>query len=110
MVVGFWNGSDSDMAGNSTGNPPRLPDAPLDLLNPLLEMGVARVDVAPGIDDRDHRLAGIVGAVIAQRGGARPLSHRPQILYAVPAVAAKVLWFLLGHCHFSLSTPTQPAP
>ena len=22
MVVGFWNGSDSDMAGSSRGNPP----------------------------------------------------------------------------------------
>ena len=37
--------------------PAGLPDAALDLLDALLEMRVARVDVAPGVDDRDHRLA-----------------------------------------------------
>ncbi len=85
-----------------------LPDAALDLLGALLEVRVAGVDVAPGVDDRDHRLAGVVAAVIAHLRGARAVAERAHVLHAVPAVAAQLLGrlapprrgavrFLLGH-------------
>ena len=38
----------------------RLPDAALHFLGALAEMRVARVDVAPRVDDRDHRLAEVI--------------------------------------------------
>ena len=48
------------IAGISSGKAARLPDAALHLLGALAEMRVARVDVAPRVDDRDDRLAGVV--------------------------------------------------
>jgi hypothetical protein len=74
MVVGFWNGSESESAGIS-----------------LLEVGVAGVDVAPGVDDRDERLAGVVGTLEAHLRGARTVAERAQVLHPVPAVTAEVL-------------------
>ena len=71
-------------------------------------MGVAGIDVAPGIDDRDHRLAGIVGAVVAHLRGARPVPERPQVLDPVPAVTAKFLRFLPGHALFLPPRPVAP--
>ena len=58
----------------------RLPYAALHLLDPLLEMGVAGIDVAPGVDDRDHRLPGIIGAIIAHLRGARTMAEGAQIV------------------------------
>jgi len=77
-----------------------LVDAALDLLRARAEVGMARVDVAPGVDDRDHGLARVVGAVVAHLRGARAMAERPQVVDAVPAVAAQLLRFLLplgGH-------------
>jgi hypothetical protein len=48
----------------------RRPDPSLDLLDPLLEMCVARIDIAPRIEDRDHRLATVVSAIETHLGGA----------------------------------------
>ena len=51
-VVGFWNGlAHSAIAGISTGKAARLPHAALHLLGARAEMRVARIDVAPGVDD-----------------------------------------------------------
>ena len=47
-----------------------LIDAALHVLGAVAQMAVAGVDVAPGVDDADHRLAGPVGAVIAESGAA----------------------------------------
>ena len=75
----------------------RLPHAALHLLHPLLEMGVAGVDVAPGVDDRDHRLSRVIGALIAHLRGARAMAERAQIVDAVPAMTAKVFRSLARH-------------
>src|SRR5271166_1751554 len=60
-------------------------------------MGVAGIDVAPGVDDRDHRLSRVVGAVIAHLRGARAMAERAQIVDPVPAMTAKVFRPLAHH-------------
>jgi hypothetical protein len=72
-----------------------LPDAALDLLDALLKWR-GRVDVAPGVDDGDHRLARVVAAVIAHLRGARAVAEGAQVLDAVPAMASEFFGFL--HC------------
>ena len=52
-----------------------LPDAALHLLGALAEVRVARVDVAPRVDDRDHRLAEVVAARVAHLRGARAVAE-----------------------------------
>src|SRR4051812_31780347 len=47
-------------------------------------MRVARVDVAPGVDHGDHRLAGVVRAVVAHLQRSRAVAERPQVLDPVP--------------------------
>ena len=42
-----------------------LPDAALDILDPLGKVGVALGEIAPGVDDADHRLAEKILARIA---------------------------------------------
>ena len=77
-----------------------LPDAALDVLGALAQMAVAGVDLAPGVEDADHRLAGPVGAVVAELPEPRAMAERAQIVAAEPAVAAQFLgrFFLVG-CH-----------
>ena len=70
---------------------PRLPDAALHLLDALLEVAVAGIDVAPRVDDRDHRLAAIIVRRVAHLRGARAMPERPEVVHAVPAVAAQLL-------------------
>ena len=53
LHVGFGDGERGDFDGESSG----LPDASLDGFGALAEMGVARVDFAPGVDDGDDRAA-----------------------------------------------------
>ena len=76
---------------------PCLPHPPLDFLYPLLEVAVAGVDIAPGVDDGNHRLARIVAAVVAHLRGTRAMPKRPQILHPVPPVAAQFLRFFSCH-------------
>jgi hypothetical protein len=75
-----------------------LPDAALDVFRPLAQMAVAGVDVAPGVEDADHRLAGPVGAVIAELPQSRAMAEGAQIVGTEPAVAAQSLgrFFLAG--------------
>jgi hypothetical protein len=80
------------------GEPARLPDAAFDFFNALLEVRVARIDIAPRIDDRDDRLARVVASVKAHLRGARTVAERAQILHAVPAVAAKLLGSFFARC------------
>src|SRR4051812_47825416 len=117
MVVGFCSCSPRDMAGIFIGKPParptprfppstrcfewggpgvaaRLPYAALHLLDALLEMGVAGVRIRPGVDDADHRLAGVVAAVVAHLRGARAMAERAQVVHPEPAVAAQLFGFL----------------
>ena len=68
-----------------------LPDAALHLLRPGAEMGVAGVDVGPGVDDRDDRLPHEVRIVVAHLQRARAMPEGAEILRAVPAGGAKGL-------------------
>ena len=69
----------------------RLPDAALDVLHAGREVRVARVDVAPGIDDADDGLAHEVVAVVAHLQHARAMAERAQIGRPEPALASQVL-------------------
>src|SRR5271166_6678318 len=60
-------------------------------------MGVAGIDVAPGVDDRDHRLSHVIGAVIAHLRRARAMAERAQIVDPIPAMTAKVFRPLQRH-------------
>ena len=46
----------------------------------------------------DHRLAGVVGAVVAHLRRARAMTERAQVLGAVPAMRAKIFRALTDHC------------
>ena len=90
--------------------PARLPDAALHLLHALLEVRVARVDVTPRVDDRDHRLAPVVGAVVAHLRGAGPMPERAHVRRPVPPVTAEFFRLLAGHdVHLSTLRAQRPA-
>ena len=72
------------------GEAARLPDAALDVLGAQAEMRVARVGVAPGIQDRDDRLAGDVLRAEPGLLRARAMTERSEIVAAEPAVAAQI--------------------
>jgi hypothetical protein len=76
-----------------------LPDAAFHILGALAQMAVARIDLAPRVDDADHRLAGPILAVIAELLQARAMAEGAQRLGAEPAVAAELLggFFWLAH-------------
>jgi hypothetical protein len=60
-------------------------------------MAVARVDVAPGIDDCDDGLARIIRLRAAHGSGTRTVAEGAQIVGAVPAVASQGLGGFSGH-------------
>jgi hypothetical protein len=62
-------------------------------------MPVTRIDVAPGIDDADHRLATPVFGIVAELTQPRPVPERAQIVDAEPAVAAQILGALAAGIH-----------
>ena len=68
-----------------------LQDAALHVLGARLEVRVAGVDVAPRIEDGDHRLARPVVGVVAHLAQPRAMPERAQILDAEPAVGAQVV-------------------
>ena len=77
-----------------------LQDAALHMLDPLLEMDMALVDVGPGVDDPDDRFTFPVGRVIAHLHRPRAVPEGPQIVDAEPFVTAKFLVGLaLAHVH-----------
>ena len=67
-----------------------LIDAALHVFGARAQMAMAGVDIAPGIDDADHRLADPVGAVIAELAQPRAVAERAQIVLAEPAIAAQL--------------------
>ena len=73
-----------------------LPDAALDVFRAVAQMAVAGVDVAPGIEDADHRLAGPIVAVVAELLEPRAMAEGAQIVGAEPAVAAQSLRAICG--------------
>ena len=60
----------------------RLPHAALHLFDALLEVHVAGADVAPGVEDADDGLAGVVGAVVAHLRDAGALAERAEVVRA----------------------------
>ena len=91
----------------------RLPDAALHFLGALPEMRVTRIDVAPRVDDRDDRLALVIGARIAHLRRARPMAERAHVVRSVPAMRAQLCGFLAGghgefRRRFSPGHYTQP--
>src|SRR5262249_59683671 len=71
--------------------------AALHLLGARAEMRMAGVDVAPGVDDRDHRLARVVAPVVAHLRAARAVIEGLAVGGAVPAVAAEGFWAFPWH-------------
>src|SRR3954447_23871778 len=62
-------------------------------------MRMARIDLAPGIDDADHRLALPVIGVVADLAQPRAMAERTHVGNAEPAVATEVFGlFASGHC------------
>src|SRR5207247_117908 len=76
----------------------RLPHAALDFLRTRAEVRVAGIDVAPGVDDGDHRFPRVIALVVAHLRGARAVVEGLAVAYAVPAVAAQLFGaFSRGH-------------
>ena len=67
-----------------------LQHAALHVLGAGAQMGVAGVDVAPGVDDADHRLAAPVLRVVADLAQPRAMAERAQVLHPEPAMAAQI--------------------
>src|SRR6185295_10990497 len=67
-----------------------LQHAALHLLGALAQVRVARIDVAPRVDDADHRPAGPVGRVVADLAQPRAMAERAQVADPEPAMAAQV--------------------
>ncbi len=67
----------------------RLQHAALDVFHALLEVRVALVGVAPGVDDGDDRLAHPVGVAVAHLQHARAMAEGAEVVGREPAGAAK---------------------
>ena len=96
MAVGLERLAERDrrqLEGEAAG----LEDAALDVLHPLLEVRMALVDVRPGVEDRDHRLAGVVQPARSPSAGSASGARTPQVVHAEPAVAAQLFRFLPVH-------------
>ena len=74
-----------------------LQHAALDVFGARAQMRVAGIDLAPGIDDADHRPARPVLGVVADLLEARAVPERAQIIDAEPAMAAQILRALASH-------------
>jgi hypothetical protein len=67
-----------------------LHHATLDVFRAIAKVRVAEIDVAPGIDDGDHRLAAEIGIVKATLAQPRPMTECAQVADAEPAMAAQL--------------------
>src|SRR5204863_4822665 len=76
--------------GNLHRETARLPDAALDLVGPHLEVRVAGIGVAPGIQDRDDWFSRDVLGAESGLLRARPVTEGSKVLAPEPAMAAQV--------------------
>ena len=97
MVDGLTKVSDSEIAGSSIGKPPACSTPRLTFSARDAQMRVARIDLAPGVDDADHRLALPIVGVVADLAQPRAVAERAHVGNAEPAVAAEVFGLLAGH-------------
>ena len=82
------NVSLSDITGTSTGNPPAW-RTPRFTSPPLAEVGVAGVELAPGVKDGDDRLALVILRPEPHLLQPRPVPERLQIVRPQPPLAAQ---------------------
>src|SRR4029079_5726431 len=80
----------------------RVQHAALHLLGALAQMRVARIDVAPRIDDADDGAPGPVGRVVADLEQSRAVAERAQVADPEPAMAAQVFG-AFAVCHVGSS-------
>ena len=74
-----------------------LPHTTLHVVGARAQMRMAGVEIAPGIDDADDRLAFPVGLVVAELPQPRAVTERTQIADTEPAVAAEIFRPFLAH-------------
>src|SRR5512139_52182 len=67
-----------------------LQHAALHILGTVAQMRVAEIDIAPGIDDADDRLAAEVGGIETALPQARAMPEGAQVVDAKPPMAAQV--------------------
>jgi hypothetical protein len=79
----------------------------LHILDPRLEMGVAGVGVGPGVEDRDHRLAGPFLRREAHLHGAGSVAEGAQVVGREPAGAAEGVGRLAGRVGHDDSLPSE---
>ena len=72
-----------------------LEHAALHVLDPLLEVHVAGVEVGPGVEDADDRLAHVVGGAVAHLHDARAVAEAAEVVGCEPAGGAELLGGLL---------------
>ena len=99
---------DSDIAGSSTGKPPACQTPRLTSSTRCLKCAWHGLMSRPGVDDRDHRLAGIVLAAVAHLLDARPVPEGTQIIHAEPTVRAQLFRLLPGHFSATLDARLSP--
>ena len=86
LDIGFRERQRRQLDGQTAG----LQNAVLDVLHAMLEMGVAGVDVRPGIDDGHHRPADPILRPIAHLHEARAMAEGAQIVGREPAGASEL--------------------
>ena len=84
LHVGLGDGERRNLHGKAA----RLPHSTLDRLRAFAQVGMAGIDFAPGVHDRDHRLAGEVFPPVAKLQHARTMAEAAHRIRAEPAVAA----------------------
>jgi hypothetical protein len=72
------------------GEAASLQDTPLHIVDAVPEMRVARVEVRPGVDDRDDRLARPVRWIVAHLHDAGSMPEAAQIVGAEPSCRAQI--------------------
>ena len=71
----------------------RLPDTALYRLGTFSQVHMTGIDVAPGVEDPDHRLAGMLLGSDTELPGARAVAESPQSVTVEPAAAVKLVRF-----------------
>ena len=80
-----------------------LQHAALDVLGARAQMRVAGIDLAPGVDDADDRLAVPILGVVADLAQPRAVAERAHVADAEPAMAAQIFGtFLAGIASLTL--------